>query len=193
MRKKLFGRKQFRLGLIWTIVYFIQKYGLASIAVLISRGYGIVWCCLFLTITHVISGIVQLWFYDKSQSVLHTTEWIRRIKNGEFAYESVRLRTKLLRRSLSKLDYKMMGVILYKSVQFQVKMLLWAIFNFHGRAMFIILSTQFDAFVTTVYTRDTGGLKWSPTVVFVTSFIIGLIYSTLVYSGIGKLVTFIFS
>lgn len=193
MRKKLFEKKQFRLGLIWTLVYLIQKYGLAAIAVQISRGYGAGWCCLFLTVTHVIASCIQIWAYYKSQKILHTTDWVRRIKNGEFAYESVRLRTKLFRRSLSKLDYKMMGVILYKSVQFQVKMLLWAIFNFHGRAMFIILSTQFDSFVTTVYIRDTDGLRWSPTVVFITSFIIGLIYSTLVYSGIGKLITLVFS
>ncbi len=179
---------QFRVGLIWTVVYFVQKYGIAALAVLVSEKYGIGPCCLFLTITHLVASYVQLRAYDRAQNILHTTAWIQRIKNGEFAYEGVRFRAKLFRRAISRLDSKMVSIILLMGLQFQVKMLLWAIFNFHGRAMFIILSTQFDSFVATAYIRDTGGLKWSSTVIFIVAFVIGLVYSTAIYTGIGLLI-----
>jgi hypothetical protein len=65
---------------------------------------------------------------------------------------------------------------------------LWILFNFGGKFMFLLLATQFDPFVTTAYIRDTDGLKWSPTATFLWAFTIGIIYSTLAYTSLGRLI-----
>jgi hypothetical protein len=64
----------------------------------------------------------------------------------------------------------------------------WALFNADGRVMFIILATQLDPFVTTVYIRDTEILKWKPTIVFILAFIIGIIWQVSWILGLKELI-----
>jgi hypothetical protein len=58
---------------------------------------------------------------------------------------------------------------------------LWVMFNSDGRIMFVILATQFDPFLTTVYIRDTGTMQWKPRTIFVLAYVIGIIYSVVVF------------